>query len=150
PQGRKDRRTAATLSKNRVLDLYDSHERDGAGRPSPESRTRSHPSWSFEVYHEFDRNCPEQRPRAGSRSSLRVPAHGRADGRAHAVIGAFVPPSDGGPPAATHLQQEKMFLVVEGLVEFFVGCERILVAAGGTAYAPRGISHRFVNVGPTP
>jgi mannose-6-phosphate isomerase-like protein (cupin superfamily) len=71
-------------------------------------------------------------------------------GGRHDVIEAIVPPGDEGPPAAPHLQQEKLFLVVEGQVEFSVGGERILVASGGTAYAPRGISHRFVNVGPSP
>jgi mannose-6-phosphate isomerase-like protein (cupin superfamily) len=91
-------------------------------------------------------NVPE--PVAGVRYVLL--RTGEQTGWRHEVIEAFVPPGDEGPPAATHLQQEKLFLVVQGQVEFSVGCERILVAAGGTAYAPYGNSHRFVNVGPTP
>jgi mannose-6-phosphate isomerase-like protein (cupin superfamily) len=73
-------------------------------------------------------------------------------GGAHEVIEAFVPPGggEGAAAAAIHRRQEKLFLVVEGQVVFFVGCDRIEVAAGGTAYAPRGVPHRFVNVGPTP
>ena len=42
----------------------------------------------------------------------------------------------GAAPAAVRRRQEKLFLVVEGQVVFFVGCDRIEVAAGGTAYAP--------------
>ena len=71
-------------------------------------------------------------------------------GGAHEVIEMFVPPGGEGPPAAVHRRQEKLFLVVEGQIEFSVGCDRIEVAAGGTAYAPRGVPYRFVNVGPTP
>jgi mannose-6-phosphate isomerase-like protein (cupin superfamily) len=73
-------------------------------------------------------------------------------GGAHEVIEAFVPPGGGeGPPAtAVHRRQEKLFLVVQGQVEFSIGCDRIEVAAGGTAYAPRGVPSRFVNIGPTP
>ena len=75
---------------------------------------------------------------------------GEQTGGAHEVIEAFVPAGGEGPPAATvHRRQEKLFLVVEGQVVFFVGRDRIEVAAGGTAYAPRGVSYRFVNVGPT-
>jgi mannose-6-phosphate isomerase-like protein (cupin superfamily) len=67
------------------------------------------------------------------------------------VIEAFVPPGGGeGPPAAVHRRQEKLFLVVEGQVEFSVRGDRVEVAVGGTAYAPRAVPHRFVNVGPTP
>jgi mannose-6-phosphate isomerase-like protein (cupin superfamily) len=75
---------------------------------------------------------------------------GEQTGGTHEVIEAFVPPGDEGPPVLTHVHQEKLFLVVEGQVELSVGCERIPVAADGTAYAPRGISPRFVNVGRTP
>jgi mannose-6-phosphate isomerase-like protein (cupin superfamily) len=77
---------------------------------------------------------------------------GEQTGGAHEVIEAIVPPGGGEGPlaAAVHRRQEKLFLVVEGQVEFFVGCDRIEVTAGGTAYAPRGAPHRFVNVGPTP
>jgi mannose-6-phosphate isomerase-like protein (cupin superfamily) len=77
---------------------------------------------------------------------------GEETGGAHEMIEALVPPCGGeGPPATTvHRQQEKLFLVVEGHVEFSVGCDRIEVAAGGTAYAPRGVPYCFVNVGPTP
>jgi mannose-6-phosphate isomerase-like protein (cupin superfamily) len=74
---------------------------------------------------------------------------GEQTGGSHEVIEALVPPGGKGPPAA-HRQQQKLFVVVEGRVEFSVGGDRIEVAAGGTAYAPRGVSHRFVNVGPTP
>jgi mannose-6-phosphate isomerase-like protein (cupin superfamily) len=76
---------------------------------------------------------------------------GEQTGGAHELIEAFVPPGGEGPPAATvHRRQEKLFLVVEGQVEFFVGCDRIGVVAGGTVYAPRGVPYRFVNIGPTP
>jgi mannose-6-phosphate isomerase-like protein (cupin superfamily) len=77
---------------------------------------------------------------------------GEETGGSHEVIEAFVPP-DGGerPPAgAVHCRQDRLFLVVEGQVEFSIGCNRIEVGAGGTAYAPRGTPHRFMNVGPTP
>jgi mannose-6-phosphate isomerase-like protein (cupin superfamily) len=74
---------------------------------------------------------------------------GEQTGGAHEVIEALVVPGGEGPPAAAR-RQEKLFLVVEGQVEFSVGCKRIEVAPGGTAYAPRGAPTRFVNVGPTP
>ena len=75
---------------------------------------------------------------------------GEQTGGAHEVIEAFVPPGGEGPPAAVHRRQEKLFLVVEGQVEFSVGCDRFEAAAGGTAYVPRNVRHRYVNVGPTP
>jgi mannose-6-phosphate isomerase-like protein (cupin superfamily) len=72
-------------------------------------------------------------------------------GGAYEVIEAFVPPGGEGPPAAdVHRRQETLFLLIQGRVEFSIGGERIEVAAGGTAYAPRGVTHHFVNVGPTP
>jgi mannose-6-phosphate isomerase-like protein (cupin superfamily) len=74
---------------------------------------------------------------------------GEQTGGAHELIEACVPPGEG-PPSGVDRRQEKLFLVVEGRIEFSVGCERIEVAAGGTAYAPRGVPHCFVNVGPTP
>jgi quercetin dioxygenase-like cupin family protein len=43
-----------------------------------------------------------------------------------------------------------LFLLIQGRVEFFIGGERIEVAAGETAYAPHDVLHHFVNVGPTP
>jgi mannose-6-phosphate isomerase-like protein (cupin superfamily) len=75
---------------------------------------------------------------------------GEQTGGAHEVIEALVPPGGEGPPVAVHRRQEKLFVVVEGQVEFSVGGDRIEIAADGTAYAPRGVPHRFVNVGPTP
>jgi mannose-6-phosphate isomerase-like protein (cupin superfamily) len=75
---------------------------------------------------------------------------GEQTGGAHEVIEAFVPPGGEGPPGAVQRRQEKLFLVVEGQVEFSVGGDQIEVVAGGTAYAPRGVPHRFINVGPTP
>ena len=75
---------------------------------------------------------------------------GEQTGGTHEVIEALVPPGGEGSPTAGYRRQEKLFLVVEGQVEFSIGCDRLEVAAGGTAYAPRGVPHGFVNVGPTP
>jgi mannose-6-phosphate isomerase-like protein (cupin superfamily) len=75
---------------------------------------------------------------------------GEQTGGAHEVIEAIVPPGGEGPPTAVHRRQEKLFLVVEGQVDLSVGGKRIKVAAGEMAYAPHGVPHRFVNVGPTP
>src|SRR3954453_4257742 len=66
--------------------------------------------------------------------------------------GAFVlleevTPSQGGPPPHIHHQEDEVFYVLEGELEFLVGDRTILATAGSAVYGPRDILHAFKNVG---
>ena len=56
----------------------------------------------------------------------------------------------GGPPPHFHLHEDEMFIVQEGVVEFWLDERWQRLEAGGIAYAPRGKVHTFRNAGDRP
>src|SRR5262249_47935739 len=68
---------------------------------------------------------------------------GETSGR-HFGFEAIEPPG-GGPPLHTHANEDEHFTVVEGEVTFHIDGRSQTVAAGGTAFVPRGVPHCFKN-----
>jgi mannose-6-phosphate isomerase-like protein (cupin superfamily) len=60
-----------------------------------------------------------------------------------------VPPG-GGPPLHYHLNEDELFIVQEGRIEYFVGDRRVELGPGGVVLAPRDLPHRFHNPGAKP
>ncbi|SFP79651.1 Cupin domain-containing protein [Variovorax sp. PDC80] len=54
-----------------------------------------------------------------------------------------------GPPDHLHFTQEECFFIVEGTYEVTAGDTTRTVGAGAIVYLPRGVVHRFRNVGTT-
>lgn len=52
-----------------------------------------------------------------------------------------------GPPLHIHYAEDEMFYVLEGRVRIWCGEESFEVTPGATAVLPRGVPHRFENVG---
>ncbi|RDI54861.1 cupin domain-containing protein [Microvirga subterranea] len=66
-------------------------------------------------------------------------SHGR-DGTA--VIEHRMPHGDS-PPMHVHRNEDEIFHIIEGKMRFQVGQEQIVVGAGETVVAPKGIPHTF-------
>ena len=76
----------------------------------------------------------------------RVLLHGgRSDG-AIAVVEIAVPPRWEGPPLHHHAFDEG-FYVLDGVLTFQLGTERVVRRRGELAFAPRGAHHTFANLG---
>ena len=136
--------------RGRLDDLYDAAELTAATHTHARSLVRLLPGLSpVEVYMNLNAVAPSRAAAPADGVRYVFLRTGEQTGGAHEVIEAFVPPGGEGPPASHH-RQENLFLVVEGQVEFSLGCERIEVGPSGTAYAPHGVPHHFVNVGSTP
>jgi quercetin dioxygenase-like cupin family protein len=65
----------------------------------------------------------------------------------HFAFEATEPPG-GGPPLHVHTREDEFFWVLEGEITFYVGGQRIVRQAGGTAFVPRGVPHCFKNCSP--
>ncbi len=50
-------------------------------------------------------------------------------------------------PAHFHTQEEEIFYVIEGEMEFTVGDRKIAATAGTTVLLPRGVTHSFKTMG---
>jgi len=68
---------------------------------------------------------------------------------AFTVIETTTPPH-AGPPPHVHEREDESFYVLEGEFEFHVGRSSTRAQAGAFVMAPRGLPHRFQNVGETP
>jgi mannose-6-phosphate isomerase-like protein (cupin superfamily) len=55
-----------------------------------------------------------------------------------------VPPG-GGPPLHYHLNEDEVFIVQEGRIEYFIENRWIELGPGGVVFAPRNVPHRFRN-----
>jgi quercetin dioxygenase-like cupin family protein len=71
----------------------------------------------------------------------------------------FVGPRGFGPPLHTHTEEDELFVIFDGELEFRTGDQRIVGAAGSYTYLPRAVPHtfqvltetaRFVNVTASP
>lgn len=66
------------------------------------------------------------------------------------ALGLETTPPGGGPPPHRHLEEDELFLVLEGREEFFADGTWTAVGPGGAVYLPRGTAHTFRNAGDTP
>lgn len=65
-------------------------------------------------------------------------------GNTHFAFEASEPPG-GGPPLHIHTREEEYFHVLDGEITFYIGGRVLTVAAGGSAFVPRGTPHCFKN-----
>jgi quercetin dioxygenase-like cupin family protein len=66
-----------------------------------------------------------------------------------AIFQHAVPPM-GGPPLHRHSREDEWFYVVNGEMTFAVDGKRMILPAGGSAFASRGTVHSFQNFSNTP
>jgi len=64
------------------------------------------------------------------------------------VIEDVIPPN-GGPPLHVHEKENESYYVLEGEFEFVCGDDRVSGGPGTFVFAPRGLPHRFKNIGAT-
>ena len=62
----------------------------------------------------------------------------------HFAFEASEPPG-GGPPLHTHATEDEYFAVLDGEFTFYIDGGVTAVAAGGSAFVPRGVPHCFKN-----
>jgi quercetin dioxygenase-like cupin family protein len=55
----------------------------------------------------------------------------------------FTAPRGLGPPLHRHVDEDELFVVLDGEVAFHTGDDRIVTGAGGLALLPHGIPHTF-------
>ncbi|WP_203713566.1 cupin domain-containing protein [Asanoa siamensis] len=67
-------------------------------------------------------------------------------GGAIGIVEASVPPG-GGPIPHTHATEEETFYVLGGELEFLNGDQTFIAGTGDLVHIPRGVRHRFLNVG---
>jgi quercetin dioxygenase-like cupin family protein len=56
----------------------------------------------------------------------------------------------GGPPLHVHHNEDEIFIVIEGKIQYYVEGEWHSVDPGGVVYLPRGAAHCYRNAGNTP
>lgn len=61
-----------------------------------------------------------------------------------------ITPPGGGPPLHYHQNEDELFMLQEGRVQFFVDGEWTELGPGSVVFAPRGVVHTFHNVGDRP
>jgi quercetin dioxygenase-like cupin family protein len=93
-------------------------------------------------------------PKAGPRHHVlgnvaTVKIHGRDTGGVYSQIESHCDPK-AGPPPHNHHREDETFYVIEGEFEFICGGERTTGGPGTIARLPRGVPHRFANIGDTP
>jgi mannose-6-phosphate isomerase-like protein (cupin superfamily) len=65
------------------------------------------------------------------------------------LIEDVIPP-DSGPPLHVHEKENETYYVLEGEFEFVCGSDRVTGGPGTFVFAPRGLPHRYKNIGTTP
>ncbi|MFC2153593.1 cupin domain-containing protein [Actinomycetota bacterium] len=66
-----------------------------------------------------------------------------ASGHRSMSVVEFVGPRGFGPPLHNHLEEDELFIILEGELALFTGDERIEGAAGAFVYLPRNRPHTF-------
>jgi mannose-6-phosphate isomerase-like protein (cupin superfamily) len=66
-----------------------------------------------------------------------------ADGRRSMSVVEFLAPRGFGPPLHNHLEEDELFVVLEGTIALFSGDVRFEAEQGGIAYLPHGEPHTF-------
>lgn len=92
-------------------------------------------------------------PGAGARhfvlgDLVTVKVHGRDTGGVFSQIETTCGPHIG-PPPHIHHREDETFFVIEGEFEFVCGGERSTGGPGTVVRLPRGVPHRFANIGDT-
>lgn len=65
------------------------------------------------------------------------------------VIEDVIPP-DSGPPLHVHEKENESYYVLEGEFEFVCGEDHVSGGPGTYVFAPRGLPHRYKNIGTSP
>lgn len=65
------------------------------------------------------------------------------------LIEDVIPP-DSGPPLHVHEKESESYYVLEGEFEFVCGEDQVSGGPGTFVFAPRGLPHRYKNIGSTP
>lgn len=81
--------------------------------------------------------------------TLTVLLGGEQTGGALTVMFDITPPG-GGPPLHVHSREDELFQVVEGRVSYYADGQWTEIGPGGAVFFPRGVPHRYRNVGTTP
>jgi len=63
------------------------------------------------------------------------------------VIEGSIPPG-AGPPLHVHEKENETYYVLEGQFEFVCGDDHVVGGPGTFVFAPRGLPHRYKNIGP--
>lgn len=90
---------------------------------------------------------PETLHVLGATMELLLDSH--ATGGRLAVLVETTPPG-GGPPLHSHANEEEYFYVIDGDFEFTLADETLRPKPGDFLTIPRGVPHRFENVGDVP
>jgi len=72
-------------------------------------------------------------------ATIKVAAGGR---RSMSVV-EFLAPRGFGPPLHNHLEEDELFIVLDGTIALFSGDRRFEASEGGFAYLPHGEPHTF-------
>jgi mannose-6-phosphate isomerase-like protein (cupin superfamily) len=81
--------------------------------------------------------------------TIRIHLSGADTGGGFALIEETSPPG-GGPPPHVHHNEDELFYVLEGELEFLLGDRRVRAGVGSSFFGPRGVPHTFRNVGVAP
>lgn len=65
------------------------------------------------------------------------------------VIEGAIPPN-AGPPLHVHSKENETYYVLEGQFEFVCGNDHVTGGPGTFVFAPRGLAHRYKNIGTEP
>jgi mannose-6-phosphate isomerase-like protein (cupin superfamily) len=65
------------------------------------------------------------------------------------LIEDVIPPASG-PPLHVHEKENETYYVLEGEFEFVCGSHRVTGGPGTFVFAPRGLPHRYKNIGSAP
>jgi mannose-6-phosphate isomerase-like protein (cupin superfamily) len=65
------------------------------------------------------------------------------------LIEDVIPP-DSGPPLHVHEKENETYYVLGGEFEFVCGSDRVTGGPGTFVFAPRGLPHRYKNIGSAP
>jgi len=60
-------------------------------------------------------------------------------------LGSDVVPPGGGPPLHYHLNEDEVFIVHEGRIEYYIENRWVELGPGGVVFAPRNVPHCFRN-----
>ena len=66
------------------------------------------------------------------------------------TLGVATVPAGNGPPAHIHSVDDELFIIAEGEYRVYLDGEWANVGPGSVVYLPRGSTHTFQVVGPTP
>ena len=72
-----------------------------------------------------------------------IKATGETTDGSFSMVEQLAPPGIS-PPLHVHHEDDELFFVLEGTVEFQVGDDRLTVGPGSTVYGPHGVPHSYL------